>query len=77
MSEAWKPVLKGVIEFFLVARQMWMDLSEVNARAIVGEQVVGAHQPFECTFSPLCITSSPGCADPWFPDGIAMDERCA
>ena len=47
MSEAWKPVLKCVLEFFLVARQMWMDLSEVNARAIVGEQVVGAHQPFE------------------------------
>ena len=41
--KAWKPVLKRVIEFFFMARQMWMHLGEVNTRAVLGEKVVGVH----------------------------------
>jgi len=53
LIEAWKPVLKGVIEFLVMARQMWMDLSEVNPRAVIREKVVGAHQPRECASCPF------------------------
>ena len=42
LIEAWKPVLKRVVEFFVVATQVRMNLSKVNARAVVGEKVVRA-----------------------------------
>jgi len=32
LIEAWKPVLKRVVEFFVVATQVRMNLSEVNAQ---------------------------------------------
>ncbi len=41
LIEAWKPVLKGVMEFRLVARQVGMDLSEVSTWAVVRDKVVG------------------------------------
>ena len=42
LIEAWKPVLKGVVEFIFVATQVRMNLSEVYARAVVGEKLVRA-----------------------------------
>ena len=38
-SEAWQPVLKGVLEFCLMAGQVWMDLREVSARTVLREKV--------------------------------------
>ena len=41
LIEAWKPVLKRVVEFIVVATQMRMYLSEVNSRAVAGKKLVG------------------------------------
>ena len=77
LIEAWKPVLIGVIEFCLMAGQVWMDLREVNTRTGFSKDGVGVKKPIQCTFSSFLIICVPNGVDPRFPDRIAMNEGCA
>jgi hypothetical protein len=77
LIEDWKPVLKSVIEFCLMAGQVWMNLREVNARAVLSEDGVGVKKPIQRAFPPFCVICVPNGVDPRLPDCIAMNEGCA